>query len=54
MKVEYVRRSGPASTTLTLVEDPTLEIVTLESTGGTPTDAQKTFRAAWLGSQQKH
>lgn len=54
VKVDYVRRGGPASATMTLVEDPTLEIVTLESTGGTPTDAQKAFRAAWLGSQQKN
>ena len=54
IKVEFVRRSGPATATITLVEDPSLEIVTLESTGATPTDAQKAFRAAWLGSQQRH
>ena len=54
IEVELVRRSGPATATITLVEDPSLEIVTLESTGATPTDSQKAFRAAWLGSQQRH
>jgi predicted metalloprotease with PDZ domain len=40
-----------ASGVATLEEDPSVEAVTLESTGGTPTDAQKAFRAAWLGSK---
>lgn len=53
IKVEFVRRSGPVTATIALVEDPSIEIVTLESTGATPTDAQKAFRTAWLGTHQK-
>ena len=45
--------SAPATTTLTLREDPGLEAVLLEDTGGTPTAEQKTFRDSWLGSQRK-
>jgi len=53
VKVELVRRSGPATASVLLAEDPSFEIVTLESTGGTPTDAQKAFRDGWLGTRQK-
>lgn len=51
--VEYLRRGTPAATTLTIGESPMLELVTLESTGGTLTDAQRAFREAWLGSKAK-
>jgi predicted metalloprotease with PDZ domain len=50
--LRYVRRGGePVNTTLTFEEDPRIEIVTLESTGGTLTTAQKQFRERWLGSK---
>jgi len=32
-----------------LKEDPAVEMVLLEDTGGTPTPEQKAFRDAWLG-----
>jgi predicted metalloprotease with PDZ domain len=52
--VGYKRRSGAArTTTMVLKEDPTLEAVLLEQTGGTPTAAQQAFRNKWLGSQQR-
>jgi len=51
--VEFLRRGAPVRATITLGEDPSLELVTLESVGGTPTAAQRGFRAAWLGRQQK-
>lgn len=51
--VEFLRRGTPVRATITLGEDPAVELVTLESTGGTVTAAQQAFRAAWLGSQQK-
>ena len=35
-----------------LEEDPRLEIVPVEQTGGTLTPEQKQFRDAWLGSKQ--
>jgi predicted metalloprotease with PDZ domain len=53
VRVEFLRRGTPVTATLTLAESPTLELVTLESTGGTLTDAQRAFRAAWLGSKAK-
>jgi predicted metalloprotease with PDZ domain len=51
--VEYRRRGESARTTLVLAEDPAMEIVTVESSGGTPTPAQRAFRQAWMGSQQR-
>jgi predicted metalloprotease with PDZ domain len=53
MKVAFKRRTGPATSTITLKEDPALEAVMIEDTGGTLTPEQKIFRDAWLGSQQK-
>lgn len=49
--VVFVRRGGErVNGTITLTEDPRVEIVTLEQTGATPTDAQRRFREAWLGT----
>jgi predicted metalloprotease with PDZ domain len=50
LEVVFQRRGKPARTTVTVAEDPALELVTLESTGATPTPAQRAFREAWLGS----
>lgn len=45
------RRDGRRdTTTLTLGADPALQIVPVEA-GGTPSDEQQAFRAAWLGSR---
>jgi predicted metalloprotease with PDZ domain len=50
--LRYVRRGGEiVNTTLTLEEDPRIEVVTVESTGGTPTAEQKQFRDRWFGSR---
>jgi predicted metalloprotease with PDZ domain len=50
--LRYVRRSGEAvTTTLTFEEDPRIEIVPVEQTGGTMTAAQKAFRDRWLGAK---
>jgi predicted metalloprotease with PDZ domain len=47
--LEAVRRSGERFTgTLVLEADPRIEIVPVESAGGTLSEAQKQFRAAWL------
>lgn len=44
--------SGTSRTaTIALVEDPRLEIVPIEASGGTLTPPQKAFRARWLGKQ---
>jgi hypothetical protein len=38
---------------VTLAEDPSIEVVTLEAAGMRPTSAQQEFRAKWLGSRVK-
>lgn len=51
--LRYVRRSGEVvEGSITLIEDPRIEIVTVESTGGTLTDDQRRFRTSWLSSQR--
>jgi predicted metalloprotease with PDZ domain len=50
VSVEWTDRTGAArSARVLLEEDPRLELVTVESTGGTLTPAQRAFRSAWLG-----
>ena len=52
--IRFVRRSGETvNATLTLDEDPRMEIVTLEQAGGTPSAAQKQFRDQWLSSKAR-
>ena len=50
-----IKRGAAATTTatITLREDPGLEAVPIEDTGGTPTAEQKAFRESWLGSQRR-
>jgi predicted metalloprotease with PDZ domain len=50
LAVTFKRRGGATGTAkITLEDDPALETVPVESTGGTLTAAQKTFRDEWLG-----
>lgn len=52
--IRYVRRSGEVvNTTVTLEEDPRIEIVPIEKTGGTLTDDQRRFRESWLTSTKR-
>jgi predicted metalloprotease with PDZ domain len=52
--VSFKRRNGSTGTaTIIAKEDPSLETVTIESTGGTLTPDQKAFRDAWLGSRAR-
>jgi predicted metalloprotease with PDZ domain len=53
MTVQFTRRGNAQKTTVTVGEDPTVDVVTLESTGGTLTADQKTMREAWLASKVK-
>jgi S1-C subfamily serine protease len=47
--VVFTDRTGASKTTqLTLGEDPSVEIVPIESAGGTLTDRQRAFRQRWL------
>jgi predicted metalloprotease with PDZ domain len=53
MPIEFTRRGAPMRTVVKLAEDPALEVVAVESTGGTLSTDQKAFRAAWLSSRKK-
>jgi predicted metalloprotease with PDZ domain len=54
MPLRFVRRSGETvDATLTVEEDPRIEIVPVEKSGGTLSDEQRRFRESWLGSLQK-
>jgi predicted metalloprotease with PDZ domain len=52
VSITFKRRGGAAGTASVVVkEDPALEAVSIETTGGTLTAEQKAFREAWLGSK---
>ncbi len=53
MRIQFTRRGAAFQRAITLVEDPTLEVVSLESTGGTLSSDQRAFRDAWLGAKKK-
>ena len=54
VSLRFVRRSGETvNTTIVLEEDPTVEVVPIEKSGGTLTDEQRRFRDSWLGSLQQ-
>jgi predicted metalloprotease with PDZ domain len=53
ISIAFTRRSGPATATLTLKEDPSFTFEAVERGGGTLGSDQRTFREAWLGSQIK-
>ncbi|WP_443945044.1 M61 family metallopeptidase [Pedobacter sp. AW1-32] len=53
LSIAYKYRGEEKSTKLTLGENPLLEIVPIEKTGGTLTAAMKTFRNHWLDTQVK-
>ena len=46
--VSYLRRGQPVIADVVVDEDPRIDIVTVESAGGTLTPAQRAFRANWL------
>jgi predicted metalloprotease with PDZ domain len=53
--LRFVRRDGETvNATLALEEDPRVEIVPIEQTGGSLTEAQKVFRERWLGGKTKN
>jgi predicted metalloprotease with PDZ domain len=51
MIVELTRHGNALKTVVTVGEDPSLEIVTVEAAGGTLSADQKAFRESWLGSK---
>jgi len=54
LRLSFKRRGGATGTaTVTLREDPSVDVVTVESTGATLTAEQKAFRDSWLGPKAK-
>jgi len=51
--IEFKRHGVAQRTALTLAEDPTMEVVTVESTGGALTADQRAMRETWLASKQQ-
>ena len=52
VSIAFVDRGGAAKTaTITLAEDPHVEVVPSESAGGSLSVAQKAFRSRWLGAK---
>ena len=53
IEITFVDRTGRSKTArVTLAEDPHVEVVPLESTGGSLTPKQKQFRERWLESKE--
>jgi S1-C subfamily serine protease len=49
VELVFADRTGAVKTAgMTLADDPRLEVVAVESTGGSLTPAQRTFRDRWL------
>jgi predicted metalloprotease with PDZ domain len=53
MAVELNRHGTVVKTSIAIAEDPTVEVVTLESTGAALTTDQQMMRDAWLGSKRR-
>jgi predicted metalloprotease with PDZ domain len=53
IEIEYTNRAGSHTTTVTLEENPALEVVTFEKAGKTLSAAQTAFRNNWLSSKVK-
>jgi len=51
--VEFSRHGTTVKTAVSLTEDPTVEVVTLEAQGGTLTADQKKLRDGWLATKRK-
>jgi S1-C subfamily serine protease len=52
ISIAFTRRSGPATATLTMKDDPSFTFEPVERTGGILASDQKAFRDAWLGSHR--
>jgi predicted metalloprotease with PDZ domain len=52
--LRFVRRSGETvNATLAVIEDPRVEVVPVESAGGTLSAEQRRFRDSWLGTLRR-
>jgi predicted metalloprotease with PDZ domain len=53
LNVEFNRHGAALKTAIVIGEDPTMEVVTLESAGGTLSEDQKAMREGWLASKRR-
>lgn len=53
ISISYRNRTGTHETTITLEEDPTLEVISYEQTGKPLSNEQIAFRKSWLSSKIK-
>jgi predicted metalloprotease with PDZ domain len=53
LEVDFTRHGVSRSAAMTLVKDPRMEVVSVESTGGTLSADQKRMRDAWLSSRRR-
>ena len=51
--IAFDGRAGHREATMTIEENPALQVVTFEDAGMTPTDQQLAFRAKWLSTRQQ-
>ena len=51
--IAFDNRAGHREATMTIEENPALQVVTFEDAGMTPTDQQLAFRAKWLSTRQQ-
>lgn len=51
--IAFDNRAGHREATLTIAENPALQVVTFEEAGMNPTDQQLAFRAKWLSTRQQ-
>jgi len=49
--ITFIQRGAERTAQLTLAADPSVELVRVETTGGTATPQQLAFRTAWLGEE---
>jgi predicted metalloprotease with PDZ domain len=49
VSITFIQRGAERTAQLRLASDPAVDLVRIESTGGTATPAQLAFRTAWLG-----
>jgi hypothetical protein len=52
--IEYISRGGVKKATVTVGEDPALELVSFEKAGLEVSAAVSEFRGAWLGTKALH
>jgi predicted metalloprotease with PDZ domain len=53
MTVDFTRHGTATKATIALIEDPTMEVVSVESTGAALSPDQKRMRDAWLASKHR-